>query len=262
MSGEDTRVDAAKILVVDDVALNVKLLADLLGAKGYRTCTAASGADALAALDREHPDLVLLDVMMPGMSGYEVCGAIRADPAHAMLPIVLVTALDPAKERAKGLDAGDAGHAAKVLVVDDVAMNVKLLADLLGAKGYRTCTAASGAEALAAVRTHRPQALFPIAMYPHRERVAAFALRDRLLTVGESVEEAKAGYVLTYGIDTEDLVRRGAAKIDKILRGERVGDVPIERPAKFRLIVNQKTARAIGVVVPPSLLARADEVIA
>jgi class 3 adenylate cyclase/CheY-like chemotaxis protein len=106
MSGEDTRVDAAKILVVDDVALNVKLLADLLGAKGYRTCTAASGADALAALDREHPDLVLLDVMMPGMSGYEVCGAIRADPAHAMLPIVLVTALDPAKERAKGLDAG------------------------------------------------------------------------------------------------------------------------------------------------------------
>jgi len=106
MSGEDTRVDAAKILVVDDVALNVKLLADLLAVKGYRTFTAASGAEALAALDREHPDLVLLDVMMPGMSGYEVCGAIRADPAHAMLPIVLVTALDPAKERAKGLDAG------------------------------------------------------------------------------------------------------------------------------------------------------------
>jgi len=106
MSGDDARADAAKILVVDDVALNVKLLADLLAVKGYRTCTAASGAEALAALDREHPDLVLLDVMMPGMSGYEVCEAIRADPAHAMLPIVLVTALDPAKERAKGLDAG------------------------------------------------------------------------------------------------------------------------------------------------------------
>ena len=106
MSGDSARADAAKILVVDDVALNVKLLADLLSAKGYRTCTAASGAEALAALDRERPDLVLLDVMMPGMSGYEVCEAIRANPAHAMLPIVLVTALDPAKERAKGLDAG------------------------------------------------------------------------------------------------------------------------------------------------------------
>ena len=97
---------SSKILVVDDVALNVKLLADLLAAKGYRTCTAASGPEALAALEAERPDLVLLDVMMPGMSGYEVCQAIRANPAHSMLPVVLVTALDPAQERAKGLDAG------------------------------------------------------------------------------------------------------------------------------------------------------------
>ena len=96
----------AKILVVDDVALNVKLLADLLAAKGYRTCSATSGAEALRVLAAERPDLVLLDVMMPGMSGYDVCREIRADPAHAMLPVVLVTALDPAEERAKGLDAG------------------------------------------------------------------------------------------------------------------------------------------------------------
>ena len=73
MTGAGAQADAAKILVVDDVALNVKLLADLLAVKGYRTCTAASGAEALAALDRERPDLILLDVMMPGMSGYEVC---------------------------------------------------------------------------------------------------------------------------------------------------------------------------------------------
>jgi adenylate cyclase len=99
-------VSAAHILVVDDVALNVKLLADLLTVKGYRTTTATSGAEALAAIAAEPPDLVLLDVMMPGMSGYDVCRAIRADPAQAMLPVVLVTALDPAEERAKGLDAG------------------------------------------------------------------------------------------------------------------------------------------------------------
>src|SRR5664279_212146 len=89
----------AKVLVVDDVALNVKLLVDLLAAKGYRTCSATSGVEALAVLAAERPDLVLLDVMMPGMSGYDVCRAIRADPAQAMLPIVLVTALDPAEER-------------------------------------------------------------------------------------------------------------------------------------------------------------------
>jgi len=97
---------SAKILVVDDVAMNVKLLADLLAVKGYATCTATSGPQALERIANEQPDLVLLDVMMPGMSGYEVCRAIRADPAHAMLPVVLVTALDPAEERAKGLDAG------------------------------------------------------------------------------------------------------------------------------------------------------------
>jgi adenylate cyclase len=96
----------AKVLVVDDVAKNVKLLADLLAVKGYATATASSGQEALDKLESERPDLILLDVMMPGMSGYEVCQAIRANPAHAMLPIVLVTALDPAQERAKGLEAG------------------------------------------------------------------------------------------------------------------------------------------------------------
>jgi len=96
----------SKILVVDDTPMNVKLLADLLAVKGYDVATATSGAQALALLEAERPDLVLLDVMMPGMSGYEVCAAIRANPAHAMLPVVLVTALDPDKERVKGLDAG------------------------------------------------------------------------------------------------------------------------------------------------------------
>jgi class 3 adenylate cyclase len=96
----------AHILVVDDVPKNVKLLADVLTAKGFRTSTAASGPEALERLAADPPDLVLLDVMMPGMSGYEVCQAIRADPRHAILPVVLVTALDPAQERIKGLDAG------------------------------------------------------------------------------------------------------------------------------------------------------------
>jgi class 3 adenylate cyclase len=96
----------AHILVVDDVAKNVKLLADVLTVKGFRTSTAASGAEALASIAADPPDLVLLDVMMPGMSGYEVCKAIRADPKTGILPVVLVTALDPAQERINGLEAG------------------------------------------------------------------------------------------------------------------------------------------------------------
>src|SRR5690606_36572665 len=96
----------AKILIVDDIAANVKLLADLLTVKGYAVVSAASGEEALAKVAAERPDLVLLDIMMPGMNGYEVCRAIRADPSFGILPVVMVTSLDPGQERIKGLEAG------------------------------------------------------------------------------------------------------------------------------------------------------------
>jgi adenylate cyclase len=98
--------DPAHLLVVDDTPVNVKLLADLLGAKGYTVSTAASGPEALTRIDKEPPDLVLLDVMMPGMSGYDVCRKLREKPATALLPVVMVTALDPTQERVKGIEAG------------------------------------------------------------------------------------------------------------------------------------------------------------
>ena len=97
---------AAKILVVDDTPKNVKLLVDVLSAKGYGVVTAASGAEALEIVEAERPDLVLLDVVMPGMSGYDVCRKIRENPATGVLPVVMVTALDPNQERVKGLEAG------------------------------------------------------------------------------------------------------------------------------------------------------------
>jgi adenylate cyclase len=96
--------DAARVLVVDDTPVNLKLLADLLTAKGYQVLTATSGPEALTRV--EAVDLVLLDVMMPGMSGYEVCRKIRENPATAMVPVVMVTALDPTQERVKGIEAG------------------------------------------------------------------------------------------------------------------------------------------------------------
>ncbi len=95
-----------KLLVVDDTPMNVKLLADLLGAKGYVVATATNGEEALAKVASDPPDLILLDVMMPGMTGYDVCRRIRSDPNTALLPVVLVTSLDPQSERVKGIDAG------------------------------------------------------------------------------------------------------------------------------------------------------------
>jgi len=96
---------AAKILVVDDIAKNVKFLADVLAARGYAVITASSGLEALKKVYEERPDLVLLDVMMPEMTGYDVCKALRTEPSTALLPVVLVTALDPT-ERVQGLEAG------------------------------------------------------------------------------------------------------------------------------------------------------------
>jgi adenylate cyclase len=97
---------APRILVVDDTPQNVKLLGDVLGIKGYEVTAAASGTEALERIAQQKPDLVLLDVVMPGMSGYDVCRRIRDTPATATLPVVMVTALDPATERIKGIEAG------------------------------------------------------------------------------------------------------------------------------------------------------------
>jgi class 3 adenylate cyclase len=96
----------AKILVVDDVEKNVKLLADILFASGYEVLKASSGKEALDIIEKQHVDIVLLDILMPGMDGYEVCRAIRDNPATEVLPVVLVTALDPSEERVKGIEAG------------------------------------------------------------------------------------------------------------------------------------------------------------
>src|SRR6185295_15014262 len=78
----------------------------LLSVKGYQVCTATNGEEALAQVAKEKPDLVLLDVMMPGMSGYDVCRKLRAEPETALLPVVMCTSLDPHQERVKGIEAG------------------------------------------------------------------------------------------------------------------------------------------------------------
>jgi class 3 adenylate cyclase len=133
----------AKILVVDDTPKNVKLLADLLTAKGYAVVTAASGPEALAQVEAERPDLVLLDVVMPEMSGYEVCRKIRENPATGILPVVMVTALDPATERVKGLEAGADDFLTKPINQPELLARVR---SLLRIKDYHDTVQAQAAQ--------------------------------------------------------------------------------------------------------------------
>src|SRR5260221_4388592 len=100
---------SARILVVDDVDINVKLLGAKLASEYFDVLTAANGAAALAICAAELPDLVLLDVMMPEMDGFEVCRRLKADPATSHIPVVMVTALSDAADRLTGLEAGADG---------------------------------------------------------------------------------------------------------------------------------------------------------
>lgn len=96
----------ARVLVVDDIPANVKLLEARLGAEYFEVSTANSGAQALEKIAQDLPDIILLDVMMPGMDGFEVCRRIKSNPAWAHLPIIMVTALDQVSDRVQGLEAG------------------------------------------------------------------------------------------------------------------------------------------------------------
>ena len=103
----------ATILVVDDEPANRKLLEVLLAPEGYLTTTAASGREALDVISRHPPDLVLLDVMMPGLDGYAVAAALKADPLTARIPVIMVSALSDRDARLSGLQAGAEDFLAK-----------------------------------------------------------------------------------------------------------------------------------------------------
>src|SRR5262249_20775847 len=118
--------------------------------------------------------------------------------------------------------------------------------------------------ALGDVSHTRPQALLVIntaVTATHRARIIEYALKNRLPLVSSTSPWATGGALMTYAPSLIDSSRRAAAHVDKILKGAKPADLPVEQPTKFELLINLKTAKALGLTIPPSLLTRADEII-
>jgi putative ABC transport system substrate-binding protein len=115
-----------------------------------------------------------------------------------------------------------------------------------------------------ALRKERPDGLYvaggPL-MSLNRKRIADFALTSRLPSVYGNQEYVDAGGLMYYGADLVDIYRRAARYVDKILKGAKPADLPVEQPTKFEFVINLKTAKQIGLIIPPNVLARADKII-
>jgi adenylate cyclase len=99
-------VTGARILLVEDAANDIRLIGTLLSEAGYGVSVARSGEEALEQIEREVPNLLLLDVILPGLSGYDLCRTLRARDATRHVPVLMITALQPDEDRVRGIEAG------------------------------------------------------------------------------------------------------------------------------------------------------------
>ena len=201
------------ILVVDDEPANRALLRKLLGHYGFDLIEAADGTAALAAVEQHEPDLVCLDVMMPGMDGIEVCQRLRSQPSHAGLPILLLTALDRSEDRARGLEAGANDFLSKPFDEIELAARIRSLlrtkalqdrlADLLGRYVSESVAAEAlrdpGAVSLGGDRRYATTLFADVrgytALVAEQAPELTLDLLNRYLTVVSDAVEAEGGTV-------------------------------------------------------------------
>ncbi|MFZ4616607.1 MAG: hybrid sensor histidine kinase/response regulator [Rectinemataceae bacterium] len=124
-SGMETAPGIPNILVVDDVAANLKLLGEILKTEGYKVRQAPNGELALQVAAREKPDLILLDVMMPGMDGHEVCRRLKADPALKDIPVIFISALDGTNDIVAALALGGVDYIGKPFIAEEVKARIR-----------------------------------------------------------------------------------------------------------------------------------------
>jgi putative ABC transport system substrate-binding protein len=255
----DNRLDRLPGLAEELVRLNV----DVIVTSTTPTITAAKNAT------RTIPIVMILadDPVGSGLvaslarPGGNVTGlAVSAGPGFVGKQLELLKAAVPRLSRVAVLVNPAREHTSHTLrEVEGATQALGLQRQILEARETRELDAA-----FATLKTGRPDALFAVRdalFFQHRARLADLAVKSRLPTMWGLREHAEAGGLMAYSADLRDLARRAATYVDKILKGAKAGDLPVEQPAKFDLVINMKTARALGVSIAPSLLQRADKVI-
>jgi len=202
------------------------------------------GTGVVASLARPGGNVTGLSLEAPDLAGKRVGLLREALPGLRRLAIMF-----------------NAGYSAAVLETDEIQAAARALG--LDTARLEIRTAEDISPAFEALKS-RADALYPVGdalVNTNRIRIMTLALAARLPTVCGLREYAEAGGLMSYGPKFTDLFRRAAEFVDKILRGAKPGDIPVEQPTKFELIINLTTARALGIEMPPTLLARADELI-
>ena len=120
MDSGEVKSNKGVVLVVDDTRDNVRFLADILRGEGYSVRPALSGVLALVAVEKDPPDIILLDVMMPEMNGYQVCGRLKADEKTRDIPVIFISALDEVADKVKGFKVGGVDFITKPFQVEEV----------------------------------------------------------------------------------------------------------------------------------------------
>jgi putative ABC transport system substrate-binding protein len=263
---------------------------DLLVDEGWAEGQAERFPALLAELSQRRPDVIVVASTL---------GAMAAKANVKTIPVVFVGAADPLDAGlvasyahpggnftglSRVFGEGLLGKAVQILkgivprasrcavlwnVVGAVEVRVREARVALQALGMTALPVevrdAAGLEAaFARLRAERADSLVVIAdplTLRHRQQVVDLAARERVPAVYEFAEFARAGGLVAYSASVPALFQRSAVYVDKILRGARPGDLPVEQPTQFELVINLKTARALGLTVPQSMLARADEVI-
>jgi ABC-type uncharacterized transport system substrate-binding protein len=202
------------------------------------------GGGLVASLARPGGNITGLSIQAPDLAGK------RLELLREIFPDVRRLAIIGNVEYAATvLEMGEAQAAARTLGVEIVRSEIRRAEDI--APAFEALK--GGADALYVVAD--------LLVNTNRARIHTLAMGARLPAIYNAKEHVEAGGLMSYGPNFPDLYRRAAEYVDKILRGAKPGDIPVEQPTKFELVVNPTTAKALGLTIPPGMLARADEVI-